>query len=130
MNAIAVFRAIIYLFKDKFKATHTAWLIFFFCIFVISYILTFTVFGKERTLFNFLIELLPIIGMVAQTIGYKLQNAKMMRRLGFISSPCWLIYNINASAVGAIICECFTICSIIIGIIKHDIKREEKVEDN
>lgn len=130
MNAIAVFRAIIYLFEKKTKATHTAWLIFFICIFITSYILTFTVFGKEPTPFNFLIELLPIIGMTAQTIGYKLQNAKIIRRLGFISSPCWLIYNITAGAVGAILCECFTICSIIVGIIKHDIKREEKAEEN
>lgn len=128
MNCIAVFRAIIYLFEKKTKATHTGWLVFFICVFITSYILTFTVFGKEPTPINFTIEILPIIGMTAQTIGYKLQNAKWMRRLGFISSPTWLIYNITQGAIGAILCECFTLCSIVIGIIKHDIKRPAKTE--
>lgn len=124
LNAIAAFRAIIYINEKKLRATHIGWLIFFEILFVASYILTFTVFGKEFTLINALLELLPVIGMTASTISFRLQNAKSIRRFGLISSPSWLIYNIANVAIGAIVCEVLSLFSIVIGMLRHDIKRQ------
>ena len=122
MNVIAVFRAIVFMNKKKFHTDHVAWLVGFISLYIICYILTFTAFGNEFTIFNAVTELLPIIGMIATTLGFRVQNAKAIRRFGLISSPSWLIYNIINMSVGAIICEILSLGSIIIGTIRHDIK--------
>lgn len=121
MNLVGAIRAIIFINKEKLRADHIAWQIGFVIVYFASYILTFTVFGKEPTTFNFIIEFLPIIGMIATTVSYRLTDAKSIRRFGLISSPVWLIYNIANFAVGAILCEVLSLASIIIGIIRLDI---------
>lgn len=124
LNAVAAFRAIIYMNEEKLHATHIGWLIFFEAVFAASYVLTFTVFGKAFTPGNALLELLPVIGMTASTISFRLQNAKAIRLFGLISSPSWLIYNIINVAVGAIVCEVLSLFSIFIGLLRYDIKRK------
>ena len=122
LNIIATVRAVIFLFKDKFKADHIAWLFAFATVYVLIYILNFTVLGKEPTVYNLVIEVLPVIGMLALNIGFRLKNAGGIRRCGLISSPAWLIYNIAVGSWGAIICEAFTLISIFIGMLRHDKK--------
>ena len=122
LNAVAAFRAVIYIYEEKFRAKHIAWLYFFIAVFIASYILTFTVFKKPFTVTNAQIELLPVIGMTASTISFRLNNAKAIRRYGLISSPSWLIYNIINVAVGAIVCEVLSLFSIFIGMLRFDIK--------
>lgn len=122
LNVIGVIRALIFLNREKTKAEHPAWLIGFTLVFLSTYVMTFTVFAKEFNLYNAVIELLPVIGMTAGTQSFRCKEAKYIRRYGMISSPCWLIYNICNFAVGAIICEVFSICSIIIGMIRLDRK--------
>ena len=126
LNAVAVLRAIVYRFKDKLHSDHILWLIFFEVLFVGSYVLTFTVFQKGFNLFNAIIELLPVIGMTASTISFRLQSAQAIRKYGLICSPSWLIYNIINVALGAIICEVLSLISIFIGIYRYDLKRTEQ----
>jgi len=126
MNIIGLMRAIVYANREKFRADHILWLIFFISLYVTSYILSFTVFGKAFTLKNALLEILPVIGMTASNISFRLQNAAMIRRLGFISSPCWLTYNAVSFSIGGVLCEAFAFCSIIIGIIRYDLKSRRK----
>ena len=120
LNLVGAVRAIIFINKEKLRADHIAWQIGFVIVYFASYILTFTVFGKEPTPFNFIIEFLPLIGMIATTISYRFTDAKSIRRFGLISSPAWLVYNIANMAVGAILCEVLSLGSIIIGIIRLD----------
>ena len=95
--------------------------------FVAVYILSFTVFGTEPILKNFIVEALPVIGMGAATVSFNMKNGTAIRILGItLSSPSWLIYNIFVFSIGAILCEAFSIVSIAIGIVRHDIKRKEK----
>ena len=61
-----------------------------------------------------------MIGMVALTISYRLNDAKAIRRFGLISSPSWLIYNIANLSIGAIFCEVLSLGSILIGIFRLD----------
>lgn len=122
LNIIAVIRAVVFLFKDRFKADSMIWLGIFTASYIAVYILSFTLFGKEPTVFHLIIELLPVIGMLSLNIGYRPTDSAAIRRCGLISSPAWLIYNLAAGSWGAIICEVFTLSSILIGIVRHDKK--------
>lgn len=120
LNAIAFVRAIIFLNKEKLHADNKYWLAGFIVVFFVSYILTFTVFQKELTPLNIVIELLPVIGMIASTISFRFSDAKSIRKYGLISSPSWLIYNIASGSIGAVICEVLSLGSIVIGMFRHD----------
>lgn len=120
LNAVAAVRAVVFLNRDKFQANRIIWLVGFIAVYIASYALTFTVLDKEPTLANLLIEFLPVIGMTATTISFRFTDAKAIRRFGFISSPCWLIYNIANFSIGAIACEVLSLCSILIGIFRLD----------
>lgn len=122
LNLVGALRAIVFMNREKLRADHIGWLIFFTILYIFSYILTFTVFGKEMTAFNAIIELLPVAAMTATTISFRLQNARAIRLFGLFSSPSWLIYNIVNFAVGAIICEVLSLCSIVIGLFRYDLK--------
>ncbi len=128
MNIVGIMRAIVYMKRDKFHADHIGWLILFISLYVLSYILSFTVFGLAFTPINAVLELLPVIGMTATTVSFRLQNAATIRKFGFISSPCWLTYNAVNFAIGGTVCEIFSLCSIVIGVIRYDLKprRNEK----
>ena len=124
LNIVAAVRAVIFLFERRLRATHPAWLCGFIAIYVALYVLTFTAFGKEPTAVNLIIEILPIVGMTASSIGDMLASSRAVRRLGLISSPAWLIYNIYYASVGAIICETISLISIFIGMYRHDRKKK------
>lgn len=123
LNAVAFVRAIIFLNKEKLHADNFPWLIGFIVVFIASYVLTFTVFRKEPTLKNFIIEILPVIGMTASTVSFRYSDAKSIRKYGLISSPAWLVYNIASGSLGAIICETLNLCSIFIGMLRYDRKK-------
>lgn len=120
LNVIAAIRAIVFLNKEKLKADHPVWLIGFVVSYLISYALTFTVFSKDLTFTNLIIEFLPVVGMTATTISFRLSDAKAIRRYGLISSPSWLVYNIANFSIGAICCEVLSLCSILIGMFRLD----------
>lgn len=126
LNVVATIRAIIFLFPEKTHAKHPAWLYGFIACYVVFYVLSFTVFGTEPTPINFVIELLPVIGMTALSVAFMKANSKTTRRLSLISSPAWLIYNIYYVSIGAIICEAVSLVSIFIGMYRHDFKKENK----
>jgi hypothetical protein len=122
LNIVAAVRAVVFLNKDRLRANHPAWLAGFILVYLLSYVLTFTVFGKEATPVNLLVEFLPVVGMTATTVSFRMSDAKAIRRFGLISSPSWLIYNIANFSIGAIACEVLSLCSIVIGIFRYDRK--------
>ena len=120
MNVLSAIRAIVFLNKEKLRADHPLWLAGFTVTFLASYVLTFTLFGKEATFINLFAEFLPVIGMVATTVSFRYTDARTIRRFGLVSSPCWLIYNIGVFSLGAIICEVLSLGSIFIGMLRLD----------
>lgn len=124
LNILASIRAVVFLFKERLKADRFSWFVAFLASYVAVYILNFTVLGKEVTLFNLLIELLPVVGMTALNVGFRLKSAADVRRCGMVSSPAWLVYNIVVGSWGAILCETLTLISIVVGIFRHDKKGE------
>ena len=123
LNLVAAVRAIIFVFADKLNASHPVWLAGFFVIYVGFYILSFTVFGTKPAPVNFIMEILPVVGMTALSVGFMLKDPAKIRLSGLISSPAWLVYNIYHFSVGAIICEVISIISIFVGIYRHDRKQ-------
>lgn len=124
MNVISVFRALVYSNKEKFHGDHKGWMALFMALYVLFYVLTFAVFGTEFNLRNALLELLPVIAMVVTTVGFSSNSAKLVRIFGLVNSPCWLVYNIANFALGGILCEVFSLCSIFIGMFRHDRKKQ------
>ena len=132
MNVLSVVRSLVYVDKDKLPIP-VKWVNAMFIVaYLISYVLSFAVFGTEPILKNFILELLPIIAMTAMTFAFAADNSKTVRLAGFINSPCWLIYNICNLAIGGIICEVFALVSITSALIRIDIlgnKRKEIDQD-
>lgn len=128
LNLVGIARAVVFLYKDKLKARNVGWLIGFIAVYVVSYLLTFTVFQKPVNATNLLVEFLPIIGMVATTVAFRHDESKITRKLGFISSPAWLIYNVVNFSIGAICCETLSLISIIVGTLRLDSNKEKSDE--
>ena len=132
LNFVGAFRAVVFYFKDKTHANSIGWLIAFIVAFLVSYPLTFFVFGTEITPKSLIIELLPVLAMIIITVSLRLGSAKAVRFLGLFSSPMWLIYNIFSGSIGAIASEILNLISIIVGIIRIDIKgskNQDKAEN-
>ena len=130
LNLVGVIRGLIYLNKEKFHADHPLWIVGFSLAYIATYVLTFTVFDKEPSTYNLIVEMLPVIGMIIGTISFSMKNAKGVRLLSLIGSPFWLAYNIFSGAIGAIACEIFAEISIVIGMLRYDIKRGKTDEEN
>lgn len=122
LNIVGIIRAIVYINKDKLKVSIKVVNIFFILLYIFSYILVFTVFGKEPSPLNFVIEILPIVGMSAMTLGLSGTNARTIRIVGFINSPCWLIYGFVNFSIGGILCEVFSIASATWAYLRLDLK--------
>lgn len=126
LNMIGICRAFVFSNKEKPWAQKKGWLPAFIAVYVVVYLLTFTVFGKERTLYNILLELLPVIGMTATTIGFRLENATKVRLLSLTNAPTWLVYNILNGSAGGALTEIFCLISVVVGILRLDIKKLRK----
>ncbi|MBE6673639.1 MAG: YgjV family protein [Ruminococcaceae bacterium] len=122
LNLVGALRALVFFFKEKTKANSVVWLIIFILAFSASYPLTFFAFDTEPTTKNLIIELLPVVAMVIITVSLRLGSAKAVRFMGLFSSPMWLVYNAFSGSIGAIASEILNLISMIIGIIRLDIK--------
>ena len=124
LNLLAIARAIVYMEKKRFRSDRIWWIFAFSATYVATYILTFTALGKEPTLQNFFFESLPVIGMILTTVSFRFSEAKTIRRFGIFNSPMWLTYNIVNFSVGAICCEILNLVSIVVGMLRFDIKKK------
>ena len=126
LNFIGILRCIVFSNKEKFHANNKAWLVGFIASYFIAYALIFTVLGTEPSAENFLIEILPVIGMTSSNIAFFKEDAKSVRLLGFITSPAWLLYDIFRFTLGGIITEILSLISIVVGLVRYDLKKKEQ----
>lgn len=124
LNLVGTVRAVVFLNRERFRADRLGWLVGFTAVYLLSYGLTFTVFGKPVTAFNLIVEFLPVVGMTATTISFRLKEAADIRKFGLVSSPSWLVYNIVNFSIGAICCEVLSLGSILIGMLRLDGKKK------
>ena len=71
-----------------------------------------------------LYSLLPIIGVVLHTSAFWIDDEKNIRRVSFLGSPFWLVYNFVSGAYGSCIGDILSMISIGISIVRYDIKRK------
>lgn len=126
LNVVGGVRAAVFYFKDKTHANSVVWLIIFILAFAASYPLTFLAFGTKPTVSNLIIEVLPVVAMIIITVSLRVGSAKAVRFMGLFSSPMWLTYNIFSGSIGAIASEILNLISMIVGIIRFDIKKKSK----
>lgn len=124
LNIIGIFRALVFLNKERLRADRPIWLVLFSLAFICSYVLTFTVFGKEASALNLLVELLPVAGMIVTTVSFQKKDARSVRVFGLINAPLWLTYNVINLSVGAICSEVISFISIVIGYVRFDTKKK------
>ena len=125
LNIIGVLRAVVYSNKEKIKNIKVFNYIFI-SLYILSYAATFTIFGKEASAVNLIVEFLPVIGMTATNIGFSLTSAADIRKVMLISSPMWLTYHGISLSLGGVLCEIFTLVSVFIGMLRYDIKKKVK----
>ena len=118
LNIIGVVRAAVYANKEKIRNIRLCAGLFIGA-FLLSYVAVFTLFGKEFTAVNALVELLPLLAMTAMTVAFSLPSAQTVRGFALFSSPCWLIYNCVNLSVGGILCESFSIVSAVTAMIRN-----------
>lgn len=61
------------------------------------------------------LELLPVIGSLATTVGFRLDNITM-RRLALVNGGTWVVYAIFCGSVGGALTEGIGILSVLIGL--------------
>lgn len=66
-------------------------------------------------------SILIIVAKVLSTIAYSNKNTTFVRTILFITCTSWLIYNAFVMSIAGVLCEAFTLCSLIIGVIRLDI---------
>ena len=75
-------------------------------------------------------SILPVAANIAATIGGYTYNARKIRVVGMlINSPLWLTYNILCFSVGAIASEILSLASILIAIVRYDIRGGAEAAD-
>ena len=126
LNLICFVRAILFLLKKKLHTDSVGWLIGFAVVYIASYVLTFTVFGSEPTVPNFILQCCPVVGVLFQHLGLRNEDTKKIRAFCLVGSAAWLIFNCFVGSIGAILCESFNIISIIVAFIRFNRAPKEK----
>lgn len=98
---------------DKKWARSKWWLVLFMAILV----------GSGIATWKDVYSILPIIGSLLSTVALWMKTSKKIRLISFFSGPCWLVYNMVNGAYSAAINEVIAMTSILIGMLRHDIKR-------
>lgn len=86
---------------------------------VIVFSILFTVFGIIT--WQGAKSILIIVAKFLSTVAYGNKNTTIVRGLTLITSTSWLIYNAFVFSIAGILCEAFTIVSLIAGIIRFDL---------
>lgn len=76
-------------------------------------------------LYKNIFSIFPVIGVFLHTSAFWISDEKTIRRVSFLGSPFWLIYNLASCAYGSAVGDLLTIVSIGIAIYRYDIKRKK-----
>lgn len=120
LNVIAAVESLLFYYKEKTKVDRLLFLPIFALVFIATYFITLFGFMDSPRPIDYVIEILPVIGMMFVTLAFRKSEASKVRLLGIGSSSTWLAYNIINFAIGAIICEILSLGSIVIGILRLD----------
>lgn len=72
-------------------------------------------------------SILPILGSVLSTVALWMKKASHIRAISLFVGPCWMIYNLVEGTVAGALNELLAMTSIVIGMLRHDRKKEKSV---
>ncbi len=124
LNIIAAIQSLLFYYKEKTKVDRPIWLGIFAAVFIGTYFITLFLLMDAPRPIDYVIEILPVIGMMFITLAFRQSEASKVRLLGLGSSSTWLVYNICQVALGAIVCEVLSLGSIFIGMLRLDRKKQ------
>ena len=78
-------------------------------------------------LYENVFSLFPIAGVVLHTSAFWISDEKIIRRVSFLGSPFWLVYNIASCAYGSALGDLLTMVSIATAMYRYDFKKEKVV---
>ena len=117
LNVLGAMRNLVYSQKMRFKCLSSPTIpIIFAVLFLGAGIFSFTLEGWKA--------LLPTFSMIVASVSFYVSDEKIVRRLSFLISPPWLIYNIIFFSLAGIFNEVLCMASIAIAIYRYDIKNE------
>ena len=67
------------------------------------------------------ISILPMVGILLQTGAFWFRSEKTIRRLSFLGSPFWFVYNLLSRAYGSSIGDLMTMVSIGTAIVRYEV---------
>ena len=80
--------------------------------------------GAGLLVYKDVFSLLPIIGVLLHTFAFWITDEKIIRRVSFVGSPFWLVYNIVSGAYGSCIGDILSMVSIGTAIVRYDVKKK------
>lgn len=72
-----------------------------------------------------LFSLLPILGVIFETLALWLRRERNIRLVSLAGAPFWLAYNLYCAAYGSAIGNVITLVSISVAILRYDVKKKE-----
>lgn len=78
-------------------------------------------------LYENVFSVFPVIGVILHTSAFWINKEKTIRRVSFLGSPFWLVYNLSSCAYGSAVGDVLTMLSIGIAIYRYDIKRKNQM---
>lgn len=114
VNFISIFRNLVFAYLIKHKKKVLPYTVLFCSITLVAIILTWA--GP--------ICILAILGNVAISLAFSVENPKLLRYLSLPSSFCWIIYDIYYFSLGGILMETFTVISIFVALFR--LRKSEK----
>lgn len=112
LNFIAMLRSVVFVNKGKSWADNKFWLYLFCILSVLAGVVTWESWKS----------ILPIAGMVCSTVAFWIKTPRYVRLVSFPSSPLWLVYNLLGKSYAGVLTEVINMSSIIIAIIRLDLK--------
>lgn len=119
MNLIGCARNIVFTKQVANNKSTALWIWIFSCLFTSLGIVVWQ--GPK--------SILIIIAKVLSTLAYGNKNTSFVRKIIFVTSSSWLVYNMCVLSIAGVLCEAFTLVSIIIGIIRFDVVSRIKKGD-
>ena len=111
MNLVGCVRNIIFAHNVEKKKSNLPFMIFFCLLFIGSGIYTWQGYAS----------IFIIVAKLITTLAYGNKNTTIVRCCVLVTSSSWLVYNIFAGSQAGVLCEIFTLTSLVFGIIRLDI---------
>ena len=124
MNFVSCIRNIIFSQNVAKNRKNTVAMLLFSGIFVLFGVLTW---AGPKSIF-------VMVAKILSSLAYGNKNTTIVRTIILLTSSSWLIYNYFVGSYAGVLCEIFTLGSLILGIIRLDLipffrKKKEKTEE-